>query len=141
MVKNLKFNQIKEAIQKVAGESCKIKVTLLVVTKRHHTRFFPLKDVTDIKSRNERKGPKKTPDKNLRSGLVVDDKVVDRNNFSFYFQSHHSELGTAKNAHYFVIPNEMNISASELWTFVSNNFSPEMIQCTSSDDFQSQALT
>lgn len=37
--------------------------------------------------------------------------------FSFYLQSHHSALGTAKSAHYFVIQNEMNFTRAELHSF------------------------
>lgn len=120
MVKNLELNQIQQAFDAVAGNpKIQVKITLLVVTKRHHTRFFPLEDQKAITRRYERKQRDIFKDKNLRSGLLVDSQVVDKNHFSFYLQSHYSELGTAKNAHYFVISNGMNLSAHDLWTFVS----------------------
>ncbi|TGO08682.1 hypothetical protein BTUL_0196g00060 [Botrytis tulipae] len=87
------------------GNSWCPKITLLVVGKRHHTRFFP-KLAQNIKFNN-----------NLPSGLVIDSGVVTPNHFSFYLQSHDSALGTARSAHYIVIINE-------------SDYTPESIQET-----------
>ncbi|TGO18599.1 hypothetical protein BPAE_0378g00050 [Botrytis paeoniae] len=81
------------------------KITLLVVGKRHHTRFFP-KLAKNEKFNN-----------NLSSGLLIDSGVVTPNHFSFYLQSHDSALGTARSAHYIVIINE-------------SDYTPERIQET-----------
>ncbi|KAF7901748.1 uncharacterized protein EAF01_007047 [Botrytis porri] len=81
------------------------KITLLVVGKRHHTRFFPKVAKT------------KKFDSNLPSGLLIDSGVVTPNHFSFYLQSHDSALGSARSAHYIVIINE-------------SDYTPEIIQET-----------
>ncbi|KAI9054501.1 hypothetical protein LZ554_001659 [Drepanopeziza brunnea f. sp. 'monogermtubi'] len=69
------------------------KLTLIVVTKRHHARFYPEKKVSA--------GSKE--DVNVACGMVVDNKVVTPNQWSFYLQSHTSELGTARTAYYVVL--------------------------------------
>ncbi|CAG8950697.1 hypothetical protein HYFRA_00002907 [Hymenoscyphus fraxineus] len=78
------------------------KITLVVVGKRHHTRFFPALQ---------------PPDKleyNLEGGSVIDSGVIDPKRFNFYLQSHDSPLGTAKSAHYVVIHNGSSYTAEEL---------------------------
>ncbi|TGO35544.1 hypothetical protein BHYA_0154g00060 [Botrytis hyacinthi] len=87
------------------GDNWCPKITLLVVGKRHHTRFFP-KLAKNVKF-----------DNNLPSGLVIDSGVVTPNHFSFYLQSHDSALGTARSPHYIVIINE-------------SDYTPESIQKT-----------
>ncbi|KAF7879476.1 hypothetical protein EAF04_000672 [Stromatinia cepivora] len=84
------------------GDNWCPKITLLVVGKRHHTRFFP----------REKKGEKYN--RNLESGLLIDTGVVTPNHFSFYLQSHDSALGTAKSAHYIVITNESNYTPEHI---------------------------
>ncbi|KAF7949123.1 hypothetical protein EAE96_008292 [Botrytis aclada] len=81
------------------------KITLVVVGKRHHTRFFPKIAKTERFNNN------------LPSGLLIDSGVVTPNHFSFYLQSHDSALGTARSAHYIVIINE-------------SDYTPERIQET-----------
>ncbi|TEY53574.1 hypothetical protein BOTCAL_0244g00010 [Botryotinia calthae] len=87
------------------GQNWCPKITLLVVGKRHHTRFFPKVPKTELLNNN------------LPSGLVIDSGVVTPNHFSFYLQSHDSALGTARSAHYIVILNE-------------SDYTPERIQET-----------
>ncbi|TGO65639.1 hypothetical protein BELL_1003g00030 [Botrytis elliptica] len=78
------------------------KITLLVVGKRHHTRFFPKLAKNDQYNNN------------LSSGLVIDSGVVTPNHFSFYLQSHDSALGTARSAHYIVIINESDYTPEQI---------------------------
>ena len=80
-------------------------ITLLVVGKRHHTRFFKL-------------DPDNSNTANLPSGLVVDTEVVDPTCSNFYLQSHDSPLGTAKPGHYVVIENESDYSMGQLQILV-----------------------
>ncbi|KAF7897184.1 hypothetical protein EAF00_005412 [Botryotinia globosa] len=87
------------------GDNWCPKITLLVVGKRHHTRFFPKLAKNDDFNNN------------LPSGLVIDSGVITPNHFSFYLQSHDSALGTARSAHYIVIINE-------------SDYTPESIQET-----------
>jgi eukaryotic translation initiation factor 2C len=102
------------------------KLTLLVVTKRHHARFFPSKEVTA--------GDKKV-DINLTLGQVIETTVVDPVNQDFYLQSHHSALGTARSSHYVVIHNDSKYDLLELQQIVSRtnltclNHSHQLITC------------
>ncbi|KAI9646022.1 hypothetical protein NHQ30_005460 [Ciborinia camelliae] len=84
------------------GENWCPPITLLVVGKRHHTRFFPKVEKPEKNNHN------------LNSGLLIDTGVVTPNHFSFYLQSHDSGLGTAKSAHYIVITNESQYTAREI---------------------------
>jgi eukaryotic translation initiation factor 2C len=86
------------------------KITLLVVGKRHHARFYP-------------KSPA-VPGQNTPSGLVVDTVVVNPTYADFYLQSHDSPIGTAKSAHYVVIENESGYTLDALEEVVSFIFLP-----------------
>ena len=66
-------------------------ITVIIVGKRHHVRFFPA--TTDVKER----------DKNCPAGTVVDTDVVHPTEFDFYLQSHAGILGTSRPAHYSVL--------------------------------------
>jgi eukaryotic translation initiation factor 2C len=81
-------------------------ITIIVVGKRHHVRFFP-------QSPNEadRSG-------NCVAGTVVDREVGHPTEFDFYLQSHGGLLGTSRPAHYSVLYDE-------------NNFSPDALQSLS----------
>lgn len=118
LVKDLEFSQIRDGFNKAAKKfnllGSEVKITLLVAVKRHHTRFYPTKQTSENKP-------------NVEAGLFVNSVVTDQNQFSFYLQSHHSRLGTARSTHYFVIRNEMELTAEELSQFVSQHFSKEDI--------------
>ncbi|KAG6917905.1 hypothetical protein DXG01_000514 [Tephrocybe rancida] len=70
------------------------KITIIVVGKRHHVRFFP---------QNDRDGDRSG---NCPAGTVVDRDIAHPTEFDFYLQSHGGLLGTSRPAHY---------SASLLW--------------------------
>jgi eukaryotic translation initiation factor 2C len=80
----------------------KANITLIVVGKRHHVRFFP-------RSSNEgdRSG-------NCPAGTVVDSDVVNPVEFDFYLQSHGGLLGTSRPAHYNVLLDENKFTADGL---------------------------
>ncbi|KAI5364698.1 putative Zinc finger, CCHC-type, Piwi domain, ribonuclease H-like superfamily [Septoria linicola] len=99
-----------KAIQKVLP---KVAITVIVVGKRHHTRFFCAND------KDSYPDPKKghptlsgAPDinGNARPGLLVDKIItmpVTQDGFcDFFLQSHAALAGTAKSAHYVVIRND-----------------------------------
>ncbi|KAE8374440.1 ribonuclease H-like domain-containing protein [Aspergillus bertholletiae] len=67
------------------------KFTIVIVSKRHHTRFYP----TEVK----------TADKNGNTlpCTVVDRCITDPHCFSFFLQPHSAIHGTARNTFYFVI--------------------------------------
>ncbi|KDQ12775.1 hypothetical protein BOTBODRAFT_112494 [Botryobasidium botryosum FD-172 SS1] len=77
-------------------------LTLIVVGKRHHVRFFPPQNEAD------RSG-------NCPAGTVVDNTVTHPTEFDFYLQSHGGLLGTSRPAHYNILVDE-------------NNFTPDAIQ-------------
>ena len=68
------------------------KITVIVVGKRHHVRFFPI-------SMKDRSG-------NCPAGTVVDRDVTNPAEFDFYLQSHGGLLGTSRPAHYNVLLDE-----------------------------------
>lgn len=72
------------------------KFTIIIVGKRHHTRFFP-------------QAGSQVRDKfgNPRCGLVVDRGITEARNWDFFLQSHSSHLGTARPSHYYVIWDEI----------------------------------
>jgi hypothetical protein len=69
-------------------------ITLIIVGKRHHVRFFP---------RSENEGDRSG---NCVAGTVVDSDVVNPVEFDFYLLSHGGILGTSRPAHYNVLIDE-----------------------------------
>ncbi|KAI0313364.1 argonaute-like protein [Amylostereum chailletii] len=88
-----------------ACEKLKIKpkITMIVVNKGHHVRFFP---------RNPGEGDRSG---NCPSGTVVDTEVVNPVEFDFYLQSHGGDgLGTRRPAHYNVLYDENKLTPDDL---------------------------
>jgi eukaryotic translation initiation factor 2C len=98
-----------------SNQKWKPKLTLLVVTKRHHARFFPVKEFQEGKKYTK---VDEKDDTNLKSGLVVDTVVVDPIQRDFYLQSHHSALGTARSGHYIIIHDDNDYDLRELQQIV-----------------------
>ncbi|KAI9001051.1 argonaute-like protein [Trametes punicea] len=88
-----------------AAAGVQAKITVIVVGKRHHVRFFPNQNDAD------RSG-------NCPAGTVVDRDIVHPTEFDFYLQSHSGLLGTSRPAHYSVLYDE-------------NNFTPDSLQALS----------
>jgi len=78
------------------------KITVVVVGKRHHVRFFPTTQSNADKSGN------------CRAGTVVDTDVSHPTEFDFYLQSHGGLLGTSRPAHYSVLLDENGLSSDGL---------------------------
>ena len=70
------------------------KLTVIIVGKRHHVRFFPTNPEDSDKSGN------------CPAGTVVDRDVTHPTEFDFYLQSHGGILGTSRPAHYNVLLDE-----------------------------------
>lgn len=104
MVRDEELPQVTQACREAAGGGQKPKVTLVIVVKRHHGRFY-----SDVVK----------DEYNLRSGLLVDARVVAPKQFNFYLQAHDSPIGTARNAHYVVLENESGYNGAELQEIVS----------------------
>lgn len=114
------FNEVKKDAKNNKwkfGEKWNPKLTLLVVSKRHHARFFLNEE---IKLTGDKEKDKKV-DVNLKAGSVVDTVVVDPIQKDFYLQSHHSDLGTARSGHYVVLLDDNNYALQELQQIVSHS--------------------
>ncbi|CAF4127451.1 unnamed protein product [Adineta steineri] len=73
-------------------------LTYIVVSKRHHTRFFPT-----------------TLEKNVLAGTVVDSHdVTHAIHYDFYLNSHHGALGTSRPTHYYVLYDDNNLKPNEV---------------------------
>lgn len=72
------------------------KITMIVVAKRHHVRFF-----TQNPHEADRSG-------NCPAGTVVDSVVAHPTEFDWYLLSHGGLLGTSRPAHYNVLYDENN---------------------------------
>jgi eukaryotic translation initiation factor 2C len=70
-------------------------LTMVIVGKRHHTRFYPTKEGDADRSSNP------------CNGTVVDRGVTKARNWDFFLQAHTALLGTARPAHYFVVLDEI----------------------------------
>lgn len=71
------------------------KMTIVIVGKRHNTRFYPTRvDDADRSS-------------NPKNGTVVDRGVTESRNWDFFLQAHTALQGTARPAHYYVVLDEI----------------------------------
>ncbi|KAF1966235.1 Piwi-domain-containing protein [Bimuria novae-zelandiae CBS 107.79] len=73
-----------------------VKITAIVVGKRHHTRFYPIDRHKDARG-NE----------NCLPGTLVDRAITSPYYRDFYLQSHSGIKGTARSTHYFVIRDDV----------------------------------
>ncbi|KAK3367285.1 RNA interference and gene silencing protein [Lasiosphaeria ovina] len=71
------------------------RLTVVVVGKRHHTRFYPTREGDGDRSTNP------------KPGTVVDRGVTEARNWDFFLQSHAAIQGTARPTHYFVVLDEI----------------------------------
>jgi eukaryotic translation initiation factor 2C len=111
-VKDYEIPQIRTAFEKVAKTANmktppKLKITALVVAKRHHIKFFPA--AADAMPKNG----------NCKPGTLIDTAITSPYYLDFYLQSHNGLKGTAKSAHYFLLVNEMGLSDTAIQSFVS----------------------
>ena len=108
LVLDQEATQIDQAISEVyPPKKPKPKVTILIVGKRHHTRFF----ATTQADRNK--------NGNVKNGLVVDRGVTSERLWDFYLQAHDGLQGTARPAHYVVIKDENKYGVNTLEKLVS----------------------
>ncbi len=70
-------------------------MSIIIVGKRHNTRFYPTSQQTADSTSNP------------CSGTVVDRGVTEALNWDFFLQSHTALHGTARPAHYFVVLDEI----------------------------------
>lgn len=94
------------------------KVSIIVVGKRHHTRFYP----TSIQHADGRTG-------NCQPGTVVDRGVTGERLFDFFLVAHQGLQGTSKPAHYVVIKDDNKLGADMLQQLVSTSHSSHLHPC------------
>jgi hypothetical protein len=70
-------------------------ITIIIVGKRHHTRFYPTKEGDADRSCNP------------KNGTVVDRGITEAHNWDFFLQAHTAIQGTARPAHYYIILDEI----------------------------------
>ncbi|CAE7032959.1 Piwi domain containing protein [Pyrenophora teres f. teres] len=86
------------AVRKTKGMKPQaLNLTAVIVTKRHHTRFYPTAN-----GEKDRWG-----NKNCMPGTCVDQLVTSPYYQDFYLQSHSGIKGTARPTHYFVLENNV----------------------------------
>ncbi|KAK3077342.1 hypothetical protein LTS18_010532, partial [Coniosporium uncinatum] len=71
------------------------RLSIIIVGKRHNTRFYPTK--TEDANRSS----------NSQNGTVVDRGVTEAHNWDFFLQAHTALQGTARPAHYYVVYDEI----------------------------------
>ncbi|KAH7012261.1 ribonuclease H-like domain-containing protein [Microdochium trichocladiopsis] len=69
--------------------------TIVIVGKRHHTRFYPTKEANADRSGNP------------KPGTIVDRGVTEARNWDFFLQAHAAIQGTARPGHYVVVLDEI----------------------------------
>lgn len=125
-----------------ASQHQEFKLTFMIVGKRHNTRFFTDNQCTEntfasiVKVRDyaeKQKMEEKNYDfmpkyvktqtgagtyerwnHNIKPGFVVDQIITHPYSNDFYLQSHKPLQGTGRSAHYFVLTNQMRLSADDL---------------------------
>lgn len=70
-------------------------LTIIIVGKRHHTRFYPTQENDADRFSNP------------RPGTIVDRGVTEARNWDFFLQPHAAIQGTARPAHYYIVLDEV----------------------------------
>ena len=91
------------------------KTAIIIVGKRHHTRFYPTQANEADHNPVTGKGSW-----NPQPGTVVDRGIVGRVIREFYLQAHQGLQGTTRPAHYSVIKDDVGFSADQLERFTLN---------------------
>lgn len=105
-------NDMLQACQAVQpGYEKTVKMTIVVVQKRHHTRFFPGK--TGI-GKDDRKN------NNVPAGTIVDSHITRPNENHFYLVSHQSIQGVAKPTKYCILLDEGDHNIDDLQVLTYN---------------------
>lgn len=87
-------------------------LTLVVVGKRHNTRFYTMNDDNTYQGKDSRNAIVAT--RNVMPGTVVDTDITHPYQNDFYLQAHKAIKGTGRSAHYFVLKNQMRLTSDEL---------------------------
>ncbi|KAJ6644540.1 Protein argonaute-2 [Pseudolycoriella hygida] len=102
-VMDCEYEAIKRACSAAARGKKNIKLTVFIVQKRHHTRFFPAKGAVRIDKNN-----------NVPAGTIVDTEITHLGEKHFYLLSHKSIQGVARPTKYSIIFDDANHSIDRL---------------------------
>lgn len=123
--------KIQEAIRKVY-QAKPPKVTVLVVTKRHHVRFYPT-SAADCDDKA-----------NCKNGTIVDRDVTRPCYWDFYLQAQAPLQGSARPAHYVVLHDEIfgqkPLTAADDIQALTHNICYMMARCTRSVSYGTPAF-
>lgn len=86
-----------------------VKITVVVVQKRHHTRFFPEIPINPRDKYN-----------NVPPGTIVDQKITRPNENQFFLVSHQSVQGVAKPTKYWILLDDGNHKINDLEILTHN---------------------
>jgi hypothetical protein len=107
-----------QALKKLKASKSLFNLTYIVVGKRHNTRFYPTqREHTFYSSAKDERD--NLPNGNVIPGLCVDQVITHPYSFDFYLQSHSPIAGTGRAAHYFVLTNQMGLTADQIQSIVS----------------------
>lgn len=114
------FQQVMGSEKQAMLEACRIfgedyrksvKLTIIVVQKRHHTRFFPGKSGI---GQDDRKN------NNVPAGTIVDSEITQPNENYFFLVSHQSIQGVAKPTKYCILYDDSKFSIDDIQGFSYN---------------------
>ena len=95
------------------------KMAIIIVGKRHHTRFFPTEEEDTDEAKDKDSNVLVTG--NPKPGTIVDNGVTMEAGWDFYLQAHEGLKGTAKPAHYVVLYNTIKELKAEQLEAITNN--------------------
>lgn len=78
-------------------------ITIIIVQKRHHTRFFPINPEDKVGGSG-----------NIPAGTTVDREIVHPSEFDFFLCSHYGVQGTSRPTHYHLLWDDNGFTADEL---------------------------
>ncbi|KAH0828488.1 hypothetical protein AYO21_07723 [Fonsecaea monophora] len=87
--------QLQAACREVYTQATLPRLNITIVSKRHHTRFYPTRSEDADRSTNP------------KPGTVVDRGVTESRVWDFFLQAHATLQGTARPIHYFVVYDEV----------------------------------
>ncbi|KAG8215316.1 ribonuclease H-like domain-containing protein [Butyriboletus roseoflavus] len=99
-VRQYELREMKRAFEHFAPYQPKL--SIVVCSKRHHTRFYPTKEEDAAR------------DGNALPGTVVDRGITPAYEFDFFLQAHGGIKGTTRSTHYFVVHDENGFNADDL---------------------------
>ncbi|GAB7363813.1 hypothetical protein MBLNU230_g4379t1 [Neophaeotheca triangularis] len=109
LVLKTELPRINEAFEVRYGAPSKWpKTSILIVGKRHHTRFFPTNEADADYDPAKGKGSW-----NPLPGTIVDRGIVGKILGEFYLQAHQGLQGTARPAHYVIIKDDIKLEADQ----------------------------